>query len=906
MVELNQAGKTMMDAFLAHEARERIFNTKVGCALVVTLMPAGALLDFFVYPDELRPFFILRMVCAACAGLIWALLFTDLGRRHSKLLGEIVPMLPAIFIAGMIAIKDGFASPYYAGLNLVLLAVGAVLQWTFLESIVAVSIVLLFYIAAGIANGVYPKASVLFNNFYFVALMDIIVVVGTYFQSRQRFREFSLRFELDKSKGELEENNKKLVELDRLKGRFFANVSHEMRTPLTLLIAPLESLMKRAESALDSSSRELLETMQSNSMRLLKLINDLLDLVRLESGRMDIKSDPLQIKDFFKGLSSAIKQVAAEKNVQVQTHVDELLDSMLTDRDKLEKILLNLLFNAIKFTPSGGRIDLKAEKKDDRILLIVSDTGIGIAEKSLPFVFDRFWQADNSSRRKYQGVGIGLALVKELSEMMGGGVSVTSVEGQGTTFTVHLPFKSAPLPAPVETDTAVPAPLAAKGADSDEWLGNLYRRAEFFATTGTRRPAPAPSAPAAISGRKPVALIADDEPDMQHFLRTELERDYDLIEATDGVQALEKAELFLPDIVLLDMMMPEMDGLDVCKELRAREATAGIPVILLTARADEETKFDALQMGANDFLAKPFSATELHARIKNLVDSHDYQRKLSKQNQALTSAIEQIKDTETQLVQSEKLASLGRLSAGIIHEINNPLNFATTGVFALRNKTKNLPVAEKAEMEEILNDVDEGLKRVRNIVSDLRIFTHPESGPSESVDVAETVNASLRFLSSEWKGNVRIENNIAPGQVAQANRNKLVHILVNLLQNSLDAMSAKKFEGEEPTIWIEGRVADGKSIIVVRDNGTGIEQKHMAKIFDPFFTTKDVGEGMGLGLSICHRIIRGYGGHVTVKSEPGRFCEFTVDFPEKARKVRAENPAEIPPVPAREAGVAPA
>jgi signal transduction histidine kinase len=582
----------------------------------------------------------------------------------------------------------------------------------------------------------------------------------------------------------------------------------------------------------------------------------------------------------------------------------------LTDRDKLEKILLNLLFNAIKFTPSGGRIDLKAEKKDDQLFLIVSDTGIGIAEKSLPFVFDRFWQADNSSRRKFQGVGIGLALVKELSEMMGGGVSVTSVEGQGTTFSVRLPYKSAPAPAPEDSQAAQPEPTAAPGSNSEEWLGNLYRRAEFFGTTGTRRPVAASaatsaaSAPAALSGRKPVALIADDEPDMQHFLRTELERDYDLIEATDGVQALEKAELFLPDVVLLDMMMPEMDGLDVCKEMRAREATAGIPVILLTARADEETKFDALQMGANDFLAKPFSATELHARIKNLVDSHDYQRKLSKQNQALTSAIEQIKDTETQLVQSEKLASLGRLSAGIIHEINNPLNFATTGVFALRNKTKNMPVAEKAEVEEILNDVDEGLKRVRNIVSDLRVFTHPEGGPTESVDVAETVNASLRFLSTEWKGKVKIENNIVPGQVAQANRNKLVHIFVNLLQNSLDAMSAKKYEGEEPTIWIEGRVEDSKSIIVVRDNGTGIEQKHMAKIFDPFFTTKDVGEGMGLGLSICHRIIRGYGGHVIVKSEPGRFCEFTIDFPEKARKVRAENPpADIPPIPAQDAGV---
>jgi signal transduction histidine kinase len=184
------------------------------------------------------------------------------------------------------------------------------------------------------------------------------------------------------------------------------------------------------------------------------------------------------------------------------------------------------------------------------------------------------------------------------------------------------------------------------------------------------------------------------------------------------------------------------------------------------------------------------------------------------------------------------------------------------------------------------------------------VFTHPESGPPESVDVAETVTASLRFLASEWKGKVRIENKIVPGQIAQTNRNKLVHILVNLLQNSLDALDRKKFDGEGPTIFIEGRLEEGKSVIVVRDNGTGIEKKNLGKIFDPFFTTKDVGEGMGLGLSICHRIARGYGGHINVKSEPGQFCEFILDFPEKPRARKTETVEGIPAVPVSETNVA--
>ncbi len=904
---LTTGNRNFLDAFNAHEQRQRIYTGKIGCVLVIVLMPAGVCLDYFVYPDKFHLFFWVRLASSLLAGGLLYLHLTRFGEKHYHLLGVPIALLPAAVIAWMIALSpQGPASPYYAGLNLIVLAASVVVRYNTLESILAVGGILLMYLAtwlSGIPPGLF---SMVVNNLYFLFLTGIIVVVGNHFFTQLRIQEFSLRYQLDQNRRELEESNRKLIELDKLKSRFFANVSHEMRTPLTLLISPLENLIQRFENSADLNARELLDTMRNNSMRLLKLINDLLDLVRVESGRMDIKSDPLNVGDFFKGLSSAIRQVAADKNIRVETRVDETLGTLLTDRDKLEKILLNLLFNALKFTPSGGKIEFLAEKKGQEVLFTVSDTGIGIAEKSLPFVFDRFWQADNSSRRKYQGVGIGLSLVKELSEMMGGGVNVKSAEGQGATFIVRLPYKPAPEKEPTtESQTMQPgAPAAAPDGRGEEWLANLYRRAELIPATAPRPSTPAVATPTAFSGHKPVALIADDEPDMLHFLRTELRRDYDLIEASDGVQALEKTELFLPDVVLLDMMMPEMDGLDVCKALRAREATAGIPVILLTARADEETKFDALQMGANDFLAKPFSATELRARIKNLVESHHFQRNLSKQNHALTTAIEQIKETETQLVQSEKLASLGRMSAGIIHEINNPLNFATTGLFALRNKVKNLSEENRGEVVEILNDVEEGLKRVRNIVSDLRVFTHPETGPPEPVDVLETVNASLRFLSSEWKNRVRIENGIPAGQVAQTNRNKLVHILVNLLQNSLDAMSTKKFEGEEPTIWIEGRVEDGKSIIVVRDNGAGIEGKNLAKIFDPFFTTKEVGEGMGLGLSICHRIVRSYGGHINVRSEPGRFCEFTVDFPEKARKRAAESEPGVPAVPVSETGTA--
>src|SRR5438132_13423684 len=350
-------------------------------------------------------------------------------------------MLPAGFIAWMIYATEGADSPYYAGLNLVLLVLSLVLNWTFRESVSAVALVMLLYGVACALKGPHFSTGLLFNNLYFLVLTGLIAVTGSFVNSRLRFREFALRYELDRNKQMLEESNRKLKELDQIKSRFFANISHELRTPLTLLLAPLEALLHRYN--LDQETKGLLATMHSNGMRLLKLINDLLDLVRLESGRMEVKREPLELSDFLKGLASAARQVADDKRIRLETWVAPELVSVLADRDKLEKILLNLLFNALKFTPAGGRVDLRAEKQGDEFVLLVKDTGMGISQKNLPHVFDRFWQADGSARRKYQGVGIGLALVKEFTEIQGGKVSVASEEGKGTTFTIRLPYAKA-------------------------------------------------------------------------------------------------------------------------------------------------------------------------------------------------------------------------------------------------------------------------------------------------------------------------------------------------------------------------------------------------------------------------------------------------------------------------------
>ena len=878
-------------AYLANEQQERLNTGKVASALVFLLMPAGVLLDRIVYKGEkfLFYFLLLRLLSSVLAFGLLFLHTTSFGKRHYKYLGLPIALLPAGAIAMMIWLtNDPAASPYYAGLNLILLAVSVVVHWSTRESLLAVAGVLLMYFLACTLKGTKVAVEIIVNNLYFLALTGIIVVTGNHFFNRLRFREFTLRYELDKNREMLKESNEKLMELDQVKNRFFANISHELRTPLTLLLSPLETMLHSGGRKFDAETRNLFSIMHGNGMRLLKLINDLLDLVRLESGRMEVKRETLEMSAFVKGLTGAAQQMADAKGLKLETSVEPGLGALMVDRDKLEKTLLNLLFNALKFTPAGGTVALRVERKAEQLILAVQDTGVGISQKNLPFVFDRFWQADGSSKRKYQGVGIGLSLVKELTEVQGGKVQVESQEGKGTTFTVLLPLiraEQAPQPKtleiPVEKETAANAEKTeAPGTQSEEWLGNLYRRAALFPAITPLENAAQP-VEVATNGNHTSILVADDEPDMLRFLKSQLISHYQVVEAVDGQQAVEKAGQFLPDIILLDMNMPEKDGLQVCRELRAQTPTQGIPIIMLTARADEETKLTALSAGANDFLSKPFSTSELHVRIKNLVDAHHYKEKLAKQNQTLETTIEQLKETESLLVQTEKMVSLGRMSAGIIHEINNPLNYATTGLFTLRNKARFIASEQRADFVETLHDVEEGITRVRTIVSDLRTFTHPDTERVDPVEVSGIVASTLKFLGGEWKDKVHIEQIMDEHLIIHGNRNKLLQVFVNLLQNSLDATRRKSFGTEKPTIWIEGRVEENKTVVVIRDNGEGIDAESLNKIFDPFFTTKDVGEGMGLGLSICYRIVREYEGLISVQSERGKFCEFKLEFPIK-------------------------
>ena len=256
-------------------------------------------------------------------------------------------------------------------------------------------------------------------------------------------------------------------------------------------------------------------------------------------------------------------------------------------------------------------------------------------------------------------------------------------------------------------------------------------------------------------------------------------------------------------------------------------------------------------------------------------------RKLGEQNTALEKANRDIREAEAQLVQSKKMASLGLLAAKIAHEIRNPLNYARMNLDTLRKRFKSLPPEQHAEAGAIVADISDGFTRIDSIVSDLLTFSQPGGQEPEPVDVAQMFKTTLRYVANQLsEKNIRLEQNLALGHLIWVNRQQFNQVLVNLLENSIDALGTKQFSGnDQPTITVSCRRENDRQLISIRDNGTGIDAQNLAKIFDPFFTTKDIGKGTGLGLSICFGIVRGYGGNLRVESEPGKFCEFTIDLP---------------------------
>ena len=446
-----------------------------------------------------------------------------------------------------------------------------------------------------------------------------------------------------------------LAELDRAKTIFFSNVSHEFRTPLTLMVNPLEDILAQGNGGLPKETRDRVEMAHRNSLRLLKLVNTLLDFSRIEAGRAQAVYEPTDLGTFTAELASVFRSTIEKAGLQLRVECAPLAEPVYVDRELWEKIVFNLLSNAFKFT-FEGEIAVTLQPVGECVELSVRDTGIGIAAHEMPNLFQRFHRLKNERARTFEGTGIGLALVQELVKLHGGTIHVVSDKDQGSTFTVSIPFGCAHLPA---------ERIGAARTLSSTALGAapFVQEAMQWLDAQSESPSTAPLADWSnvqpILGRRedtptrwhnePRAriLLADDNADMREYLRRLLAPQHDVVAVGDGLSAQQAALQDPPDLILTDVMMPGLDGFELLRRLRADERTQAIPLILLSARAGEESRVEGLEAGADDYLIKPFSAREMVARVRAHLDVARVRREATQRDLAAKQQIANILDRIT-------------------------------------------------------------------------------------------------------------------------------------------------------------------------------------------------------------------------------------------------------------------
>lgn len=467
-----------------------------------------------------------------------------------------------------------------------------------------------------------------------------------------------------------------LVELDCAKTAFFSNVSHEFRTPLTLMLGPLEQALAGGHGALTPPQREELEVVHRNGLRLLKLVNTLLDFSRIEAGRIQAVHEPTDLAACTAELASVFRSAIERAGLRLVVECPTLPEPVYVDRDMWEKIVLNLLSNAFKFT-FEGEIAVNLSWDGEHIALAVRDTGTGIPAHELPHIFERFHRIRNAQARTHEGTGIGLALVQELVRLHGGQITVASAVGVGTTFTVTIPTGTAHLPADRVGATRSLASTAL-GADAYveealRWLPDApenQRDVEAQFTPALASPFPSTPARARI-------LLADDNADMRAYVQRLLSQRWEVEAVADGLKAWAVACEHVPDLVLADVMMPGLDGFELLRALRADSRTREVPILLLSARAGEEARVDGLEAGADDYLIKPFSARELLARV----EAHLTLKRLRDETQAtmdehaarLESVLEELQSREAALREHTAVVeTINRVGRTLAAELDLP------------------------------------------------------------------------------------------------------------------------------------------------------------------------------------------------------------------------------------------
>ena len=662
----------------------------------------------------------------------------------------------------------------------------------------------------------------------------------------------------------------RIHELDEIKTQFFANVSHELRTPLALILGPAERLIDDDGTMELGQRRELGQVVARNARMLLKHVNDLLDMSRLEARKLKIDLSETDVAALVRVLASHFAVLASDR--QIGFVVDAGGDCLAAvDPDKLQRVLMNLLGNAFKFVPDGGRIRCSLRYSAHELVLSVDDSGPGVKPEQRQGIFERFRQGDGGINRKTPGTGLGLAIAKEFVEMHKGRIEVLDSDLGGARFHVTIP--RTPLARAAET----PSPVPSLDTTMIDGVLEELRYASHREHDGHVRKAD--ERRVAARADRPCVLVVEDNPDMNRFVTECLARDYEVISAFDGREGVEQALRFRPMLIVSDIMMPNVSGVEMIAEMRRIPELQATPILLLSAKADAQLMVKLLDEGAQDFIVKPFSERELAVRVRNLVLAQQAREQVNSLRVAAESA-NRAKD--------EFLAMLG-------HELRNPLSPILTALQLM--KLRGEPGSER-ERTVIERQVSHLTRLVDDLLDVSRIARGKVELKTDIVEMAEIVAKAIEMASPLVEQRLHTMTVDVPrrGLRVDGDATRLSQVVSNLLTN------AAKYTPPGGDISIRAAHVGDQIVLTVRDSGIGISPDVLPGIFDLFVQERQALDrsqgGLGIGLTIVRSLVERHGGSVSARSDgPGKGSEFTVRLPAARTVDDIVDPAAAGPMP---------
>jgi signal transduction histidine kinase len=784
------------------------------------------------------------------AGL-W-LAYRPWGGRHVKLLSVAIMTIGAGGISLMTALWEGFQSQYYVGNMLAIFLVGLYFPWGAVTTAGYGVLVLTTYLGLNVT---------LHDQGMVVAAMPLFFLSGTVALTawaagavdRTRRESLVMRMQLVVANGELKS-------LDEAKTKFFSGVSHELRTPLMLILGPLERMIDGKVT----DSRPLLQAMSTNANRLLREVNQLLNFSRIDAGKAQVNREAGDLGEMLRRIVAAARPYAETRHMQLESAGLEDLPVFAFDIEKIETAAYNLFSNAIKFTPDGGTVTVRAGTEGEKVWFEVQDTGCGIPQDQQGKLFQRFAQVDGGRNGKVQGTGLGLAMVKEYAEMHGGSVALRSTPGEGSTFRVELP--NLELATLQQADTAqVPAKRPASSATAFAELAQPSL--EETTTAGTDSP-PEADPTLAAAPDAPRLLLVEDNPDMRAFVASCLAPRWRVQTAKNGREGLETARRIRPDLIVSDVMMPELDGFQMVEELRKDHSFASTPIIFLTARTGAEAVVRGLTLGAVDYVNKPFRQAELEARVEAQLRLRAAERTLAERD--------------------SRLLAMGQMTGTIAHDMRSPLATAIARLEILRMTAEM--TGTTAQMQDEVEVLERSLHRIENMVQEMLEFVR---GSEMHLDL-QTVCAANFFAAigeeaqatfAPTKVTVTAERRGDPDAALQLDGARMRRVVENLLNNGRDALLQQTTGHPDPRIRLVVSANAREVRVTISDNGPGIPDEIAANLFQAFATSGKA-NGTGLGLSIVWNIVKAHKGTVEVQARgDDGGAAFTIVLPRLAAQI---------------------